>query len=517
MAFFLHLRTAYKLALGFGFSLVCAAIVGIVAINRMQAMHEAATPEASLAILQSGRILIFGLLAAALVAGSLIAVAVTRYISGTLTQMSERLEQLSNVDVARLGTAITVMEFGDLTMPVRYETEPLEISARDEFGQMATTINLLMNQTHCTIQSFRASRAGLQDLVRTLQHNAAQVAQTAQTMTGASGSIGAGVEQIGTMMLEIGRASDQSAHGATELARGAAMQTHSMAEGTELLEQLSGIIAMVTAEAQGASRAADEAQAVASGGTEAVARTVQGMERIRASVTESSGVVASLGESSREIGAIVKTIGEIAEQTNLLALNAAIEAARAGEAGRGFAVVASEVRRLAERAGKATGEITGIIQQVQQHTQKAVATMETGAREVEMGAQLAETAGDALLKIQDVVAAVTTRVAGIDSSAQRMNAASARVSESIHTIAHHVAQSSEMADQMSDAAAQVSASVRTVSGATGQQGAAASEMIAFSQSLTEVASTLEESVSCFQVDSAQSAKTFDSAPLRLAA
>ncbi|BDI28861.1 hypothetical protein CCAX7_009120 [Capsulimonas corticalis] len=515
MPFFLHLRTGYKLALGFGFSLLCAISIAFVALSRMQAMQQATSPAASLEALQSGRFLIFALLTAAIVCGSLIAAAVTRYITGTLSQMSQRLEQLSSVDVTRLGTAITVMEFGDLSMPVRYETEPLEISSRDEFGQMGTTINLLMNQTHCTIQSFRASRAGLQDLVRTLQQNAAQVAQTAGTLTDTSGNIGAGVEQIGAMMMDIARSSDQSAHGAAEVAQGAAQQSRSMAEGTKLLDQLSGIIETVTSEAQGARQAAGEAQAVASGGVEAVAQTVQGMARIRASVTESAGVVASLGQSSREIGAIVKTIDEIAEQTNLLALNAAIEAARAGEAGRGFAVVASEVRRLAERAGKATGEITGLINEVQQHTQKAVSTMETGAREVELGAQLAETAGEALMKIQDVVAAVTERVAGIDVSAQRMTTSSARVSESIHTMAHLVAQSGEMAEQMSAAAAQVSSSVRTVSGAAAKQGSAAGEMIAFSQSLTEIACTLEDAVSQFQVEAAP-APAFRE-PLRLAA
>jgi twitching motility protein PilJ len=150
-----------------------------------------------------------------------------------------------------------------------------------------------------------------------------------------------------------------------------------------------------------------------------VAETIKGMQRIRAAVQTTGKKIKGLGERSLEIGAIIEVINEIATQTNLLALNAAIEAARAGEQGKGFAVVADEVRKLAERAARATKDITGLIKGIQVETSEAVTVMEEGTREVEEGTKLADQAGAALREIEQIVKQTAGLVAEITSAADR--------------------------------------------------------------------------------------------------
>jgi len=141
------------------------------------------------------------------------------------------------------------------------------------------------------------------------------------------------------------------------------------------------------------------------------------MQRIRATVQSTGKKIKGLGERSLEIGAIIEVINEIATQTNLLALNAAIEAARAGEQGRGFAVVADEVRKLAERAARATKDITGLIKGIQVETSEAVMVMEEGTREVEEGTKLADQAGATLREIEQIVKQTSTLMADITRAA----------------------------------------------------------------------------------------------------
>jgi twitching motility protein PilJ len=167
-------------------------------------------------------------------------------------------------------------------------------------------------------------------------------------------------------------------------------------------------------------------QAAVKGGT-SVSETIKGMQRIRAAVQTTGKKIKGLGERSLEIGAIIEVINEIATQTNLLALNAAIEAARAGEQGKGFAVVADEVRKLAERAARATKDITSLIKGIQVETSEAVTVMEEGTREVEEGTKLADQAGAALREIEQIVKQTSGLVTDITNSAANQ----VKVSESV--------------------------------------------------------------------------------------
>ena len=204
--------------------------------------------------------------------------------------------------------------------------------------------------------------------------------------------------------------------------------------------------------AEGAKRASQSA----SDGARVVEKTVFVMGQIALKVQESARTVESLGERSDQIGTIIGTIEEIADQTNLLALNAAIEAARAGEQGRGFAVVADEVRALAERTTRATKEIGEMIKAIQKETHGAVAAMEQGVRQVESGTIEAAKSGQALQDILQQINHVAMQVNQIATAAEEQTATTSEISSNLTQITEVVQQTSQGAHESAAAAAQLS-------------------------------------------------------------
>ena len=420
----------------------------------------------------SARAVTISLLALAVLLGTMAAILISRYMTNALAQMSQRLDTMNSVCITNLGTAVAALENGDLTAKIATGTEPLTLDTKDEFGQMAQTFNAMLGTVKNTIGSFRNSQASLSQLVGQMQTSASQVSASANTLAGASQQIGAATEEISATMSEVAQASEQSARGASEIAQGTQNQATSIAEGAEQVKELTKAVQNVAHEADAASEAAAQATKTAQDGTQAVEQTVAGMQRIQGAVSQSAQVIHSLGQTSAQIGGIVNTIDEIAGQTNLLALNAAIEAARAGEAGRGFAVVADEVRKLAERCTSATKDIGTLIADIQRQTGQAVTAMETGTQEVTAGMTLAGEAGAALERIQAVVSEMSGRVLGISAAAEEMSASSE----------------------------EVSASVQTVAGTTAQQGAAVEDLVASADDLSRVSETLAELVARFQIE-----------------
>ncbi|TAN44794.1 MAG: methyl-accepting chemotaxis protein [Nitrospirae bacterium] len=188
---------------------------------------------------------------------------------------------------------------------------------------------------------------------------------------------------------------------------------------------------------------------VAKDGETIVAKTVDEVQKIASTVSETAELIKSLGERSKQIGDILSVIKDIADQTNLLALNAAIEAARAGEQGRGFAVVADEVRKLAERTGKATTEISGMISAIQNETEKAVISMEDSLKRVELGADLSSQAGDSLGKIVASVAELQSMVQQIATATEEMSTVSENISGDLEAIANVSKDTSHSAEEIS--------------------------------------------------------------------
>jgi twitching motility protein PilJ len=203
-----------------------------------------------------------------------------------------------------------------------------------------------------------------------------------------------------------------------------------------------------------AERAADVARHsvdVAHKGGDAVRRTIDGMNTIRETIQETSKRIKRLGESSQEIGNIVELISDIAEQTNILALNASIQASMAGEAGRGFAVVADEVQRLAERAANATKQIEVLVRTIQTDTNEAVVSMERSTTDVVGGALLAENAGAALLEIDQVSNQIASLVQNISASARGQATAAQNLARNMQVLREISAQSADSTNATSQA------------------------------------------------------------------
>ena len=229
-------------------------------------------------------------------------------------------------------------------------------------------------------------------------------------------------------------------------------QTNTVAVASEEMSATSGEIAHNCLNAaENSSRAREAAQA----GVDIVRRTIDGMERIAGRVRDAAHTVEGLGARSDQIGQIVSTIEDIADQTNLLALNAAIEAARAGEQGRGFAVVADEVRALAERTTRATREIAEMIKAIQGETRKAVAAIEEGVAEAEQGTETSISSGRALEQILSQVNDVTMQINQIATAAEEQTATTGEISANIMQITRAVQQAAHSASETAGAAARL--------------------------------------------------------------
>jgi methyl-accepting chemotaxis protein len=445
------------------------------------------------------RLLIAIMLPSAMLLGILIATFITRFITRTLAGVSGTLSSVKDHDIANLRDAIRALEKGDLTAAIDCQTEPMEVRTREEFGRMASTLNDMIAELHDTIDSFGHSQSSLATLVMRLRASTDRVSSISTSLADATQQAGQTSVDIDAALQEISRASEQSAYGSSEVARGNTNQARAISVGTERLKAVTDAIQSVAGDAGDASTAADQANEVAMSGTEAVRKTVQGMKRIQHAISESAGVMQSLGKSSKQIGSIVETIDDIASQTNLLALNAAIEAARAGESGRGFAVVAEEVRKLAERSALAAREITNLIAEVQQRAEAAVGSMAAGTTEVETGSHLAEDAGNALAMVQQVVDEVAARVHGISKSTAEMAAASEQVSQIIAESAALVEESSAVSEEMSACAEEVSASVQSVAQMTTEQHQVMNDVVTSSQDLAMIAQELDEAAAIFKI------------------
>lgn len=237
------------------------------------------------------------------------------------------------------------------------------------------------------------------------------------------------VTTVSETAIMVDSAAKQTKNSAAHLAKAAESQGREINAATESIASMAASIEEVSGDAERSSDVARHSVEVAHKGGEAVRRTIDGMNAIRETIQETSKRIKRLGESSQEIGNIVELISDIAEQTNILALNASIQASMAGEAGRGFAVVADEVQRLAERSTNATKQIDVLVRTIQADTNEAVISMERSTTDVVGGALLAENAGAALDEIEQVSNQIASLVQNISSSAQQQARSAADVTK----------------------------------------------------------------------------------------
>lgn len=251
-------------------------------------------------------------------------------------------------------------------------------------------------------------------------------------------------------------ASSQISSSSEEMAAGAQEQSAQTTEVASAIEEMTNTIVETARNSSRASEAAKSAGAIAVEGGRVVDETILGMNRISDVVEKSAVTVQALGKSSDQIGEIVQVITDIADQTNLLALNAAIEAARAGEQGRGFAVVADEVRKLAERTAKATKEIAAMIRQIQKDTGEAVSSMNAGTEEVEKGKILTVKAGESLKQIITGAKDVLDIVTQVAAASEEQSTTAEQISKNIESINHVTNESASGIQQIAHASEDLS-------------------------------------------------------------
>lgn len=251
------------------------------------------------------------------------------------------------------------------------------------------------------------------------------------------------VSKINETSAEVSTAADQTKNSVGELSTASARQANEIASVSEAVNEMAVSIDRVSCNAAESSSVAERSVEIAGNGAIAVQNTIGGMDKIRGQIQETAKRIKRLGESSQEIGDIVSLINDIADQTNILSLNAAIQASMAGDAGKGFAVVADEVQRLAERSGAAAKQISALVKTIQRDTNEAVTSMETTTAEVVQGTRLAQDAGVSLGEIEEVSKSLADIIEDISDAARQQAASAGKISSTMRSIQEITFQTTE--------------------------------------------------------------------------
>jgi methyl-accepting chemotaxis protein len=333
------------------------------------------------------------LVALGLLLGIVTAVLIARSITANMTSMLWMIQKISSKDLA---------------------VQDVNVTSSDEIGQAQVALNSMKNALHEMVRS---------------------IAATAERLAGASEEISSGTSQ------------------SAETAR---VQTDQTQQVATAMQEMSSTVRQVSEHSQKASDSSHNAAQAARQGGEVVEQTLSTMRSIAESSRTVAARIGALGKSSEEIGKIVAVINDLADQTNLLALNAAIEAARAGEQGRGFAVVADEVRKLAERTTKATQGIAAMIESIQAETRNAVQAIELGSRDVEVGVEKTTASGAALQEIIQMSEQVGDMISQIATAATEQSSATEQVNANITQISNLTQGASSAAEETAKSCAELS-------------------------------------------------------------
>ncbi len=471
--------------------------------------------------------IILGVMAAALLLGFSLGIVISRSITKPLAKVMSLSNQIANVDLKNLTNEISEMANGDLTRRVAITANPIQIDTKDEVGRMAAAFNEMIASLKKTGEAFGMMTETLRNSMMLVSSSAASVGAASQQLAGAANQAGQATSQIATTIQQVAKGTAQQSESINKtamsveqlsraidgVARGAQEQSSAAVKSSNITSQMSQAILQVAGNAQNVTVQASKAASSALKGSQTMEETTASMRSIKEKVGLSTEKVRVMGQRSEQIGVIVETIEDIASQTNLLALNAAIEAARAGEHGKGFAVVADEVRKLAERASSATKEIAGLVKGIQTTVNEAVTAMDSGAKEVDNGVQRVNQAGQVLTEILEAAQAVNQQAEQAAAAAQQMSASanelvtavdsvSAIIEENTASTEEMAANSSEVNEAIENIASiseENSAAIEEVSASTEEMSAQVEEVNASAESLAEMALSLQEVVSRFKI------------------
>ncbi len=510
-----------------------AAIVESAALVDADVASAAVTLEDAQSANRDARVITLVTTGVAIAVGFVLAFWLARGISGgvaAVAQAADRIKQGQlDIDLDASGSDEIGAMARSFQEMVAYLQEKASVANAIAAGDLtvdasAKSANDVLGTSLATMtQNLRSVVTEVKDMARLLR-------SSAETLTTAASASGESTQQISLTIQDVAESATKQAEtiastassigelvsAVQEVASGAARQAQSVDTTSSTVHEMTKALDEIASNSASVSEMSAQAYEAATSGSLAVRRTADGMEAIRVAVNDAATSVQGLGEYSARIGDIVAVIDDIAEQTNLLALNAAIEAARAGEHGRGFAVVADEVRKLAERSGQATKEIATLIGAVQSGTDDVIRAIESSVGDVDKGAELAVETGEALTSILNAVQATNQQVQQIAAAAEEIAASSTEVVTSMETISTITTQNAAAAGQMAQNSNRVADAIQAVAASSEENSAATEEISAGAQmlatqtgdisgsadALNRLANDLNEAVALFKIDGA---------------
>jgi methyl-accepting chemotaxis protein len=376
------------------------------------------------------------IMAIALIVAIGLAYIIVRSITKRLTAIEETAKRIAS---------------GDLTM------EDLNIKTKDEIGKLAG--------------SFNQMKANLRSLISEVTLSSQQVAASSTELTASAEETSQATQNIATTIQEVASGSEQQAVSTQETAKS--------------MNQMASAVQQIAGNTEGMATSADEAAGIATDGRESIQKAVEQMNSINTTVTGLAEAARGLGKRSQEIEEMVHLITDIASQTNLLALNAAIEAARAGEHGRGFAVVADEVRKLAEQSANSAQQIVNLISTIQSDISSAIQGAEMATRETNSGIQVVTEAGASFDRIYNAVQTVSSQIEEVSAAVEQMSAGAEQVVQAI--------------DIVSGIATTSADNTQNVAAGTEEQLASMEEISASAGTLSKMAEQLQDTVAKFKL------------------
>jgi methyl-accepting chemotaxis protein len=431
----------------------------------------------------------------------LIVVFVTRSIARSIREMAEVAGKLA---VGNLNQHVEVKgkdEIGLLANSfqqiIKYQSQMAETAKQIASGDLTGNVEALSDEDELGL-AFSTMIEKLNTTVGQVSQSALNLDEAANQLSSASNQAGQATNQISTTIQQVAKGTTDQASAITKtaaaveqmsqaiegVAKGAQEQSQAVAKASEITEQINQAIMQVAGNAEAVTKDSALASEAARKGSITVEQTLSGMQSIKTKVGLSADKVQEMGKRSQEIGAIVETIEDIASQTNLLALNAAIEAARAGEHGKGFAVVADEVRKLAERSSLATKEIGTLINGIQNTVAEAVKAMEEGSREVENGVANANAAGVALTDILSAAEAVNKQASLASEASERMKIASEELVVAVDSVSAVVEENTASTEQMAANSGEVNQAIESIASVSEENSAAIEEVSASTEEMT---------------------------------